>query len=100
MTEGRKKSDENTVFIGSKPFIKYVNAVLMQFTAKNAREVTVRARGRFISMAVDVVEVATKRYLKENNIGVKDIKIGSEEFQNQEGRNINVSTIDIILAKK
>jgi DNA-binding protein len=72
----------------------------MQFTTKGAREVIVRARGKFISRAVDVAEVATKRFLKEHNIAVKDIKIDSEEFDNKEGRRVNVSTIDITLAKK
>lgn len=99
MTE-QKKSDENIVFIGSKPFMNYVTAVVMQFTSKNAREIIVRARGKFISRAVDVAEVTTKRFLKDQNISVKDIKIDSEEFENQEGRKVNVSTIDITLARK
>jgi DNA-binding protein len=100
-TESKKgKSDDNTVFIGGKPFMNYVTGVVMQFTTKGAREVIVRARGKFISRAVDVAEVATKRFLKEHNIAVKDIKIDSEEFDNKEGRRVNVSTIDITLAKK
>jgi DNA-binding protein len=99
MTE-QKKSDENTVFIGSKPFMNYVTGVVMQFTTKGAKEVTVRARGKFISRAVDVAEVCTKRFLKDQNLEVKDIKIDSEEFENAEKRKVNVSTIDIVLGKK
>ena len=99
MTE-QKKSDENTVFIGSKPLMNYVTGVVMQFTTKGAKEVTVRARGKFISRAVDVAEVCTKRFLKDHNIEVKDIKIDSEEFENAEKRKVNVSTIDIVLGKK
>lgn len=99
MTE-QKKTDENIVFIGSKPFMNYVTGVVMQFTSRNAREVIVRARGKFISRAVDVAEVITKRFLKDQNIFVKDIKIDSEEFSNPEGRKVNVSTIDIYLGKK
>jgi DNA-binding protein len=72
----------------------------MQFTTKGAKEVTVRARGKFIARAVDVAEVATKRFLKEHNVVVKDIKINSEEFENKEGKKVNVSTIDITLVKK
>jgi DNA-binding protein len=100
MSEERKKTDENIVFIGGKPFMNYVTGVVMQFTSRNAREVVVRARGKFISRAVDVAEVTTKRFLKDQNIFVKDIKIGSEEFENQEGKRVNVSTLDITLAKK
>ncbi|MFH1248838.1 MAG: DNA-binding protein Alba [archaeon] len=96
----QKKSDENTVYIGSKPFMNYVTAVVMQFTGRNAREITVRARGKFISRAVDVAEVITKKFLKDNNIAVKEIKIDSEELETAEGKKVTVSTIDITLAKK
>ena len=93
------KNDENTVFIGGKPFMNYVTGVAMQFTTKGAKEVIVKARGKFISRAVDVAEVTTKRFLKDQNITVKDIKIDSEEFENKEGKKVNVSTIDITLSK-
>lgn len=96
----KEKSEENVVFIGSKPFMNYVTGVVMQFTTKGASEVVVKARGKFISRAVDVAEVATKRFLKEHHIEVKDIKIDSEEFENKEGKRVNVSTIEITLAKK
>lgn len=94
------KNDTNTIFIGGKPFMNYVTGVVMQFTTKGAREVVIRARGKFISRAVDVAEVSSKRFLKEHNIAVKDIKIDSEEFENREGRKVNVSTIDITLTRK
>jgi len=96
----RKKSDDNVVFIGSKPFMNYVTGVVMQFTTKGSPEVIIKARGKFISRAVDVAEVAAKRFLKEHNAYVKDIKINSEEFENKEGRKVNVSTIEITLSKK
>ena len=92
-------SDENSVFIGNKPFMNYVTGVVMQFTSKGASEVVVKARGKFISRAVDVAEVARKRFL-ENSIDVKDIKIDSEEFKNKEGRQVRVSNVEITLSKK
>ena len=93
------KTDDNIVFIGGKPFMNYVTGVVMQFTTKGAREVAIKARGKFISRAVDVAEVCRKRFLKEHNVDVKEIKIDSEAFDNSEGRKVNVSTIDIILVK-
>ena len=93
------RTDDNVVFIGGKPFMNYVTGVVMQFTTKGAKEVVIKARGKFISRAVDVAEVCRKRFLKEQNIDLKEIKIDSEEFENKEGRKVNVSTIDIILAK-
>jgi len=95
-----EKRDENVVYIGGKPFMNYVTAVVMQFTTKGAREVTVKARGKFIARAVDVAEICIKRFLKERNVAVKDIGIDSEEFDSREGRKVNVSTIDITLAMK
>ena len=94
-----RKGDENVVFIGSKPFMNYVTGVVMQFTTKGNKEVVIKARGKFISRAVDIAEVSTKRFLKEHNIAVKGIKIDSEEFENKEGRKVNVSTIEITLKK-
>ena len=95
-----EKNEENIVFIGNKPFMNYVTGVVMQFTNKNEKEVIIKARGKFISRAVDVAEVITKRFLKDQNVVVKDIKIDSEEFENKEGKKVNVSTIDIALLKQ
>ena len=97
--EQAQKTNDSVVFIGGKPFMNYVTGVVMQFTTQNAPEVTIRSRGKFISKAVDVAEVVAKRFLKDQNVHVKDIKIDSEEFQNKEGRNVNVSTMDITLTK-
>ena len=91
-------TEDNNIFIGSKPFMNYVTGVVMQFTAKNADEVTVKARGKFISRAVDVSEVASKRFL-EGIVAVKGIKIDSEGFKNKEGRDVRVSIIEITLNK-
>jgi len=93
------KADDNVVFVGTKPFMNYVTGVVMQFTVKGEKEVSIKARGKFISRAVDIAEVATKRFL-ENTVEVKEIKINSEEFTNKEGRKVRVSTIDILLRKK
>ena len=92
-------ANDNVIYIGPKNFMNYVTAVVMQFTTKEADEVIVKARGKFISRAVDVVEVATKRFL-DNKVEVVDIKIGSEEFENRDGKKVRVSTMDVVLKKK
>ena len=92
--------NSNVVFVGIKPFMNYVTSVVMQFTTKNQKEVIIKARGKFISRAVDIVEVVRKNFLKDRNVDIKDIKIDSEELENKEGKKINVSTIEITLAKK
>ena len=98
MTEETKNTQENSIFIGGKPFMNYVTGVIMQF-GNGANEVTVKARGKFISKGVDVAEVARRKFLIEQKVSVKDIQIGSEEFENKEGKLVNVSVIEIILKK-
>ena len=94
-----RKTDDHVVFVGPKPFMNYVTGVVMQFTTQGADEVAIKGRGKFITRCVDIAEVATKRFL-ENKIEIKDIKIDSEEFENKEGKQIRVSTIEIVLIKK
>jgi archaea-specific DNA-binding protein len=91
-------NEDNSIFVGEKPFMNYVTGVVIQFTTQGATEVIVKARGKFISRAVDVVEVVRNRFL-QGQVEVKDILIGSEEFKNKEGKDVRVSTIDIVLAK-
>ncbi|NQU98946.1 DNA-binding protein Alba [Candidatus Woesearchaeota archaeon] len=92
-------NEDNSIFIGGKPFMNYVTSVVIQFTTKEATEVIVKARGKFISRAVDVSEVAMKRFLKDQ-LELKGIEIDSEEFQNKEGKDVRVSTIEITLKRK
>lgn len=97
--ENPKQGEDNIIFVGIKPFMNYVTGVVMQFKNKKQEEVIVSARGKFTSKAIDVVEVAKRNFLKDENINVKDIKISSEEFENKEGKRIHVSTIEIHLIK-
>lgn len=90
---------DNSIFVGPKPFMNYVTGVVMQFTSKQAPSVIIKARGKFISRAVDIAQVATERFLMDQ-IQVEDIQIGSEEFKNDQGKTIRVSTIEITLGKK
>ena len=98
MTE-EKPMDDNVVYIGTKPFMNYVTSVVMQFTIKKKDTVIIKARGKFISRAVDVAEVIKKKFLEDQHIKIRDIKSDSEEFENKEGKKINVSTIEITLSK-
>ena len=74
----------------------YVTALLMQFSS-GSNEVSIKARGRAISAAVDVVEVCRRRFF-EGKLHIKDITIGTEQL-GQEGEVRNVSTIEITVTK-
>ena len=98
MTTGTEKSKENSICIGGKPFMNYVTGVIIQFN-KDVDEVVVKARGKFITKGVDVAEVARRKFLQNQNVSVKNVSIGSEEFENKEGKMIHVSTLEIVLKK-
>ncbi|HDD36420.1 MAG TPA: DNA-binding protein Alba [Archaeoglobus veneficus] len=87
---------ENAVFVGNKPVMNYVLAVLTQFNS-GATEVAIKARGRAISRAVDVAEIVRKRFLPD--VDVKDIKISTEKVEREQGE-ANISAIEIVLVKK
>ncbi|MFH0927413.1 MAG: RNA-binding protein, partial [Candidatus Micrarchaeota archaeon] len=59
--------------------------------------VKVKARGKLISKAVDVAEIARGRFLP----GVKptNIHIMTEEVQNEDGTKSKVSSMEITLSK-
>ena len=86
MSEGK---EDNSVYIGVKPFMNYVTSIVMHFTSRNRDEVVVKARGKWISRAVDVVEAVRKKFLKDKNLQIKHVRIDSEEVENKEGKKIN-----------
>lgn len=89
-------SEENVVYIGNKPVMNYVLAVVTQMNS-GASEVVLKARGRAISRAVDVAEIVRNRFITE--AGVDNIDISTEEILSNEGSTTNVSAIEIQLSK-
>jgi len=88
------------VFVGSKPPMDYVLAIITGLSANNVNEVTLKARGRSIATAVDAAEITRNRFLKD--LKVSKIAIGTEEMPPREGetRARMVSTIEIMLTKE
>ncbi len=86
----------DTVYIGRKPMMNYVLAVVSQFNV-GSENVIIKARGKSISRAVDVAEVVRKRYVMDAK--VKEIRIGTEQLPDESGKTTNVSSIEIFLAK-
>ena len=87
---------ENIVYVGRKPVMSYVMAVITHFSMSDAKEVTLKARGRSITTAVDAAEVTRRRFM--DKLKVSKISIGTEEMLEQEtNRKRSVSTIEITL---
>lgn len=91
----KKDNNEGKLFIGSKPFMSYISSLVI--LASQRKEVEIKARGKFISKAVDVAQMAKNRFV--DGLEVKSIDIGSEEFENEQKRIIRVSTINIVVGK-
>ncbi len=89
-------AEENVVFVGKKPTMNYVLAVVTQFNS-GADLVILKARGRAISKAVDVAEIVRNRFVPTLQYG--DVKIGTESLQGDKG-DTNVSSIEIELRKE
>ena len=94
--ETKKSIKDNVVFIGKKPSMAYVLAVVTQFSAGH-NEIFLKARGRAISKAVDVAEIVRNKFVTESR--VDGIKIGTEEVTTENKDKINVSTIELTMKK-
>jgi DNA-binding protein len=88
-------TDNKVVYVGNKPVMNYVLAVVKEFN-NGADEVVIKARGKAISRAVDAAEVSRNRFLTEAKIN--GIMIGTEKMQSENGPS-NVSIIEIVIGK-
>ena len=96
-----KESDDesrerNVIFVGTKPIMTYVSATLTQLSTRPT--VTIKARGKRITQAVDVSQMIVKRM---DSVGyvVSDVRISSDSLTSQDGKQRNVSTIEIDISK-
>ncbi|MCX6814768.1 MAG: DNA-binding protein Alba [Candidatus Aenigmarchaeota archaeon] len=94
--ESRKAGrGDNVVYVGKKPTMSYVLAVITQFSDGN-NEVFVKARGRSISTVIDVVEVVKKKFMQDLKC---EIETDTEVITDERNQRINVSTLSARLFK-
>jgi DNA-binding protein len=94
-TPQKSTIEDNVILIGQKPPMSYVLATVTQFNTTNTKNVILKARGRSISTAVDTAEIVRNRFIQDASI--KNIIISTEKITNEEGRESNVSSIEIQL---
>ena len=85
---------EGVVLIGRKPFINYFKACAFLFLKENRKFVTIKARGKLISKAVDLAQM-----FRHSAFKLGDIKIGSSRLLSSDGKMRHVSFIEIIISK-
>ena len=71
-----KASD--VIFVGNKPPMSYVLAIITAFSSGVNKEITLKARGQAITTAVDVAEITRSRFIKD--LKVTKIAIGTAEM--------------------
>jgi len=88
--------ERDVIFVGTKPIMTYVTATLTQLA--NNPTVTIKARGKRITQAVDVSQMIVKRM---DTVGyvINDVRIASDSLKSQDGKQRNVSTIEIDITK-
>ena len=88
--------ERNIIFVGTKPIMTYVSATLTQLSTRPS--VTIKARGKRITQAVDVSQMIMKRM---DSVGyeISDVRISSDSLTSQDGKQRNVSTMEIDISK-
>ena len=96
-TSEPKPQERNVIFVGTKPVMTYVSATLTQLASRET--VTIKARGKRITQAVDVSQMIVKRM---DTVGylISDVRISSDSLTSKDGKQRNVSTIEIDITKK
>jgi len=93
-------TENDVIFVGNKPPMNYVLAIITSLASGNLKVITLKARGQAITTAVDVAEIARNRFIKD--LKVSNIAIGTAEMPPREGESKSrmVSTMEITLSKK
>lgn len=91
-------AERRLVIVGrSKPLLNYITACITLFN-DGADEVTVRARGRAISEAVDVVQLLKSKFIK--GISIKAMNVDGETVKMDNGKNVLLPVLEIIIKKE
>ena len=88
-------AEANIIYVGKKPTMNYVLAVVTQFN-NNIEQVTIKARGKAISKAVDIAEIAKHKFIQTANY--HKITLSTEVVEGERGES-NVSSIEILMTR-
>ncbi len=90
-------TEENTIFVGKKPTMNYVLAIVTQFNNSDVNRIVIKARGKAISKAVDIAEITKHKFVQ--SVKYESIKLDTEALEGENGTTSNVSSIEIVLTK-
>ncbi|MEM0155204.1 MAG: DNA-binding protein Alba [Thermoplasmataceae archaeon] len=90
-------AEENIIYVGKKPTMNYVLAVVTQFNTGNLDKIVIKARGKAISKAVDIAEITRHKFIQAAKYD--KINLTTETLQGEHGES-NVSSIEITLRRE
>jgi DNA-binding protein Alba len=89
---------ENEIFIGQKPFPRYIRSAEILFRNKNLKTIVIRGRGMNVGKAVDVSEAVKNKFCADLKLS-SSVSISTENYK-KEDREFYVSVIEITLERK
>ena len=89
-------SEESIIFVGRKPTMNYVLAIVTQFNNSDIKKIVIKARGKAISKAVDIAESTKHKFIQ--TAAYESIKLDTETLEGENGPS-NVSSIEIVITK-
>ncbi len=95
MVDPSHQNSRDFVIVGLKPIMNYVVACMTLFNSGTG-QVLVRARGRHISKVVDTINMLRSVFLKD--LVVDGVEIGTDKHMSPEGKELFVSTIEILIS--
>jgi len=98
-TEHKTNIKENEIYVGSKPFMKYVRSAEILLRTKRFNLIIIRARGMNISKAVDLAESVKNKFCNDLNLSISSIKTHTEQYM-KDNRDFSVSSIELTLSVK
>ena len=88
-------NSNDTIFVGKKPLMTYVTSTIVQLATHPL--VTIKARGLTTAIAIDVAQLVIKK--TKPAFEISNVSISSESLVSSDGRNRDVSTIDISIKR-
>lgn len=93
-TTEAEEGGTDTIYVGNKTPMKYVQAAMTSFNQGNTR-VVLKSRGRAISTSVDTAEILRREFMED--VDIQDIEISTEEIEDDDGEPLKLSSMRIIL---
>lgn len=92
--DAQEEGGTDTIYVGNKTPMKYVQAAMTSFNQGNDR-VVLKSRGRAISTSVDTAEILRREFMED--VDIQDIEISTEEIEDDDGEPLKLSSMRIIL---